>query len=400
MNETFPSRVLVAINTLEVGGAERQILETCRSLGGREFRFDVVTTGEEGPLADDLRKAGARVHSLAVGGRSSGRAGRALRLALSIPRFRSLVKELRPNLVHSYLPEMSVVAAATRRRGGSPPLILSKRSLVRWIARDPFYFPLARWINRRADVILANSEAVRQDAIAKEGADPRRIRVIYNGVDAERYCPGPPEETLAREIGFPAGIPVIGMVANLSGYKGHADVLAAAAILRGQGLDFTLVFVGREGNASDAVRRQIAEAGLAERVRFAGTRPDIPRLLRLFDVFVSASHEEGFSNAVLEAMASGRAVVATSVGGTVEQIEDGKNGLLVKSEDPATLAMALGRLLRDPDSRLRLGTAARENVLERFSLQRLARQMASLYRETIRGGVTGAGNLPSSGTSS
>jgi glycosyltransferase involved in cell wall biosynthesis len=173
------------------------------------------------------------------------------------------------------------------------------------------------------------------------------------------------------------------MVANFFGYKGHADVVQAAAILRDQGLDFTLLFVGRDGDASDAVRRQVQE-GLTDRVRFAGPRTDIPRLLRLIDIFVSASHEEGFSNSILEAMASGRAIVATSAGGTVEQIDDGITGLLVDPRSPEALAGALGRLLRTPGLPLRLGAAAREAVGHRFSLEMLTQRISSLYREVRR----------------
>jgi glycosyltransferase involved in cell wall biosynthesis len=385
MSAPVPPRVLVAINTLEIGGAERQVLEICRALGEREFRFDVVTTGEEGPLAADLRRAGARVHSLRVGGRGSGRARRLLRLVQSVSRYRSLLEKLQPDLIHAYLPEMSVVSAASRWPRRRPPLVVSKRTLVRWMARDPIYFPIARWINRRADVLLANSEAVRQDAIGKEGADPERIRVIHNGVNTERFSPGPSEEALARQLGLPPGVPVIGMVANFFGYKGHADVVDAAAILRGRRLPFTLLFVGREGDASEGVRRRVREAGLTESVLFSGPCSEVPDLLRLCDVYVSASHEEGFSNSILEAMASGLAIVATSVGGTPEQIDDNTTGLLVPPGDPERLAAALSRLLQDGGLRSRLAAAAREDAVARFSLERLAESVAALYRDTILG---------------
>lgn len=384
MSANAPTRVLFAVGTLEIGGAERQVLEICRALGQRDFRFDVVTMGEEGPLAADLKNAGALVHSLGVEQGGSGRVNRAVRLVRSVPRFRALLKTLRPDIIHASLPEMSAVATASRWPRRRPPLIVSKRTLVRWMARDPIYFRLARWINRRADVILANSEAVRQDTISKEGADPKRVRVIHNGVDTERFRPGLPEKALARELDLPSGVPVIGMVANFFGYKGHSDVVRAAAILRGQGLDFTLLFVGRDGDASESVRQEVREAGLADRVRFAGPRADIPRLLRLFDIFVSASHEEGFSNSILEAMASGRAIVATSVGGTTEQIEESATGLLVEPRSPEALARALGRLLREPDLRARLGSAARESVRRRFSLERMTEGVSSLYREIGR----------------
>jgi glycosyltransferase involved in cell wall biosynthesis len=383
-------RILIAVGTLGIGGAEGQILEICRCLGEREFRFDVVTMGEDGPLAADLKNAGARVHSLRVGGHGSGRARRLVRLLRAIPRCRALLRELRPDLIHAYLPEMCVVAAASRWPRRRPPLIASKRMLVRWISRDPIYFPIARWINRRADLVLANSEAVRQDAISKEGAERRRVCVIHNGVDTQRFRPGPPEDALARELSLPAGTPVIGMVANFHGYKGHTDMVEAAAILRAQGLKFSLVFVGRDGNGSEDVHRKIREAGLAESVRFAGPRADIPRFLSLFDVFVSASHEEGFSNSVLEAMASGRAIVGTSVGGTLEQIQDGVDGLLVEPGNPEGLASALSRLLQDPSLRARLAAAARAAAVQRFSLARLGEQTSSLYRQLIGEEACGA----------
>lgn len=382
MNSDF--RILIAVGSLEIGGSERQVVEICRRLRAEGFGFDVVTMSDGGPLAQDLRSAGARLHSLRLGGQVSGRGRRFLRLVRAIPRCRSRLYELEPDLIHAYLPEMSVVAAASRWPRRRPPLIVSKRNLVRTVARDPIYFPIARWTNRRADVILANSEAVRRDVLSKEGADASRIRVIYNGVDAERFCPRPASETLARELLLPAGVPVVGMVANLHPYKGHADIVDAAVILRAQGLRFTLLFVGRDGDASRDVRRKVREAGLDESVRFAGPRTDVPDLVGLFDVFVSASHEEGFSNAILEAMAAGRAVVATAAGGTSEQIEDGRSGLLVEPKDPAGLALALTRMLREPELRLRLGAAAREIAVRSFSLERAALQMASLYRDMIQ----------------
>jgi glycosyltransferase involved in cell wall biosynthesis len=387
-------RILIAVGSLEIGGSERQIAEICRRLEEREFRIDVMTLSEGGPLAAALTGAAARVHSLGLNGTGSSRGHRFLRLVQAIPRCRSRLRQLEPDLIHAYLPEMSVVAAASRWPRRNPPLIVSKRNLVRWVARDPIYFPIARWINRRADVVLANSRAVRQEVIAKEGARADRLRVIYNGVDAERFRPGPADEALAREFLLPAGVPVIGMVANLHGYKGHADVVEAAAILRGRGQRVMLLFVGRDGDASEDLRRKVRDAGLGDCVRFVGPRRDVPDLLPLFDVFVSASREEGFSNAILEAMAAARAIVGTSVGGTLEQIRDGENGLLVEPEDPANLASALTRMLREPELRLRLGASARQTAIRSFSLEKAADQMASLYREVIRKSRERRGGTP------
>ena len=376
-----PIRVLIAIGSLEVGGAERQIVEVCRALSGHGFRFDVVTTEDGGPLLEALERTGARVHSLGFRHRevAEGRVQRALRLVRSVSRFRALLRQIRPQVIHACLVEESLVSAVARWPRRTPPLIISKLSLVRWIARDPVYFLLVRWFNQQADLLLANSEAVALDAMEKEGAEKPKFRIVFNGVDLDRFSPSRPDLALASEMGLPTEIPVIGMVANVNEYKGHIDLLEAAARLRARGRRFTLLFVGRDGNASEAVRTRAAELDIP--VVWAGLRDDVERVLSVMDIVVSASHEEGFSNSILEAMAFGRAIVATAVGGNPEQIVDGQNGRLVPPRDPAALAEALDALLDDPALRGRLGQAARQTVEQKFSLQRLGGEMERLYRE-------------------
>ncbi len=375
-----PLRVLIAIGSTEIGGTERQILEICRGLPRDRFDISVVTTGDEGPLRDALERTGTAVHSLGIRRDILGetRLQRALRFVRSVPRFRALLRRIRPQIVHAFLPEMSIVSAAARWPRRRPPLVVSKRSLVRWSARDPVYFPLARWCNRQADVLLANSEAVALEAVEKEGADRSKLRVVLNGVDVSRFTPVPPDGSLARELGLPGDVSVIGMVANLNEYKGHADLLEAVALLRCQGRRFTLLFVGGDGNTSEAVRARAAALDVP--VFWAGRRDDVERFLSLMDIAVSASHEEGFSNSILEAMACGRPLVATAVGGSPEQIVDGQSGRLVPPRDPASLAGALDALLGDPVLRRELGRAARQAAEQKFSLSRLLREIEGLYR--------------------
>jgi glycosyltransferase involved in cell wall biosynthesis len=172
------------------------------------------------------------------------------------------------------------------------------------------------------------------------------------------------------------------MVANFHAYKGHGEVLEAAAALRRDGKRFALLFVGRECDATGTLRRQVERLEL-ENVVFAGSRGDIPEMLRLMDVFVSASHEEGLSNSILEAMAAGRAIVTTNVGGSVEQIEDGVTGIVVPPRSPVALAAAVGRLLDDRALRERLGGAAREETVRRFSIPAMLASVESVYRRIL-----------------
>lgn len=381
-----PKRVLCLVGTLDVGGAEGQIMEMCRALAGR-FEFHVATARPGGELEKEIRGTGARLHSLwrRRGETRGSRFWRAVRLIDSAMRLRRLFDRVRPDLIHAFLFEMSVVAAISRWPRRSPPLIVSRRSLVEWIAREKLYLPLARWSNRQAEVVLCNSEAVLRDAVQKEGLASARTMVVYNCVDTLRFRPGPADPELCRELGISPGVPVVTMVANLHRYKGHGDVLEAMAQLAKKGLDFVLLFVGRDGNASEDLRVQARQRNLSGRVIFAGLRSSVPEILRLTDVFVSASHEEGFSNSILEAMASGKAIVATAVGGTPEQIDPERTGILVPPKSPQSLEEAIGRLLEDSDLRTRLGMAAREAALQRFSVPTLMAELERIYDSLISG---------------
>ncbi len=372
------TRVLHVIGSLQVGGAESQLLAIVRGLGDR-FEFHVGLLSEGGPLEESVRAAGGRIHPLLPGG-AGRRAAPRLWLALRArSRLRSLLRDLAPDIIHAWLFETSFLAAAARWPSRTPRLIVSRRNLLEWFARQSVYLRLSRWTCGRADLLIANSEAVRADVQKKEKVGGERFIVIYNGVDTDRFRQREPAGECAVALGLPAGLPVVGAVANCHFYKGHLELLEAASLLRGQGRRFTLLFIGGEGDASEAIRARAPEVGVP--VIFAGTRHDVERLLPLMTVFVSASHEEGFSNSILEAMACGRAVVATAVGGTPEQIVDAQNGRLVPPRDPASLAVALDGLLADPALRRRLGQAARQTVEQKFSLGRLHEEMGRIYRE-------------------
>ncbi|MBK8523307.1 MAG: glycosyltransferase [Betaproteobacteria bacterium] len=185
------------------------------------------------------------------------------------------------------------------------------------------------------DALLGNSQAVVQDLL-DEGA-PSGVRLIYNGIDVGRFATGSARrgQTLRAELGFSDDRVVLTCVANLFPYKGHADLLAALALL---GAEFsersTLLLVGRDAGARAALEAQLVQLGLTERVRFLGERGDVPDLLAASDIGVLASHEEGFSNAVIEGMAAGLPMVVSDVGGNAEAVIDGECGHVVPARDP------------------------------------------------------------------
>ncbi len=224
---------------------------------------------------------------------------------------------------------------------------------------------IARWLEDRVDV------------------PENRIHQIYNGVDAQRFNPAgdlPLDWPWARE---PSNRPlVIGTVGRLDPIKNQAGLLAAfARLVQAPGTHTGRLRLALVGAGPEEVRlREAAQAlGIAPLVWFAGARADAPALLRGFDIFALPSLNEGISNTILEAMASGRPVVAARVGGNGELIEDGVSGSLYDSQDAGALAGAIGRYLDDPDLRAAHGAAARERCLSHFAMEAMVRGYTELY---------------------
>ena len=177
---------------------------------------------------------------------------------------------------------------------------------------------------------------------------------------------------------------LIGVVANLIHYKGHEYLLRAVPVIREKtDTPFRIVLIGGDGNRRQMLESLASELGITDDIVFAGTIPQAQRLMAAFDISVLPSLEEGFSNTVLESMASGVPVVATDVGGNAEAVVDGKTGFLAPPADPGALAERIALLLDDAPLRRRIGEAARKHVMERFSVENMVERTEALYRRLI-----------------
>jgi glycosyltransferase involved in cell wall biosynthesis len=241
---------------------------------------------------------------------------------------------------------------------------------------------ICRFLGRFTDLSLAVSRGVRDYLLEQLGLDPAKVRVVPNGVDVAALDAARPGNEVRRDLGLPEGVPVIGLVGRLDHWgKGHKELFTAMARIRERHPVHALI-VG--GGRREAEVRQLAESqGLAEAAHFLGQRQDVPDLLNAMDTFVLPSYSEGVSLALLEAMAAGRPVIATAVGGLPEVVTDGVTGLLIPPRDPDALADALERLLSDPAGAQHLGANARAHVREHFSLDRLGREINEIYGELV-----------------
>jgi glycosyltransferase involved in cell wall biosynthesis len=252
---------------------------------------------------------------------------------------------------------------------------------------DPRMPAYQGWADRAlapfTDRAIAVSGSTREFLIRERHVPEDRVRLIWNGAPLREFAPVSPETAAAvrQELGLPAEAPVVGAVGRLNEQKGHRYLIEAAAEVHRHEPDVRFLIVG-DGDLQEDLRRQAAALGLAEVVVFAGHRMDIPAVLGAIDVLCISSTYEGTPLALFEAMAAARAVVSTAVDGCREVLEDGVTGLLVPPRDPAALAAALLRALRDPTLRLRLQENARA-ASANYDVDRCVSQMQSVYEEVL-----------------
>ena len=360
------------IGTLDVGGTEKQLVQLCRKLNQTRFAPEVFCMVRKGVLAPTLENARIPVSSLGM---------RGLRFPLSelqkVLRFVHLVKQRQIQLLVGILPHAVMLGALVSRLAKVPVYVSWRRSSE--CLQPPKFLPfLPRLTNDCTRLVIANSEAVKNEVIKGELLSPAKVQVIYNGVETETFG-GCDRDAGRRTLGIEAHQPIVAVLANFIPYKGHAvfleawkDVIThfprALALLIGSGPTFP------------QITSMAAAQGLSDSIRFTGTRFDIPEILSAIDVLVHPSLVEGFSNAILEGMASGKPVVASSIGGNPEAVLHGKTGLLVSHDNSQELSRAILELLNDPHEARRMGDRGRTRAGELFPFSKMVQKYETIFQ--------------------
>jgi glycosyltransferase involved in cell wall biosynthesis len=267
-----------------------------------------------------------------------------------------------------------------------PFVITSKRALGTHQDRNKGWriFDIAAF--RFSHCVTANSKAVAEDTIKRDRGSASKIRLIYNGLnfeDAAKICPN--KEKIRFDLHIDPKKKIVITVANLIPYKGHTGLLEAAAIVVAELSGTIIMIVGEDRGIQKDLERLARKLGIDENVIFLGQRKDISELLAVSDISVLPSHEEGFSNVILESMAAGLPVVATRVGGNPEAIMDGETGWLVEPGNPAELANKIIDLLKDPEKAAKWGAAGRQRVIQNFSYEKMVSEYIKLYNHGVQG---------------
>lgn len=369
-------RILQVCSARTLGGGERHVADLANALTLRGHEV-YVALAPDSPLAEKLSHIPPEnIATLRM------RNALDVPSALGIARF---VREQEIEIVHGHLARDYPLASLAVRHDAN--LVITRHVL----------FPLNRLHSitlGRVARVIAVSEAVARGLRSQKLFDERKIRVIHNGINVQRFA-SPLKDAERAIVRHRLGVQegrrlLVGTVGSLLPMKGHEDFVRAAALLVACREDAQFVIIGDEDerNAEHraAIESLIAELNLTERVRLMNWHDELAHFYAALDVYVSASRTEAFGLSIVEAMASGKATVATATEGAQEIIKDGVTGSISPIGDAGKLAEAITALLDDAAVRARLGQSAREDVSDRFSLERMVEATERLYHEVLNVG--------------
>lgn len=371
-------RILFVTSGATAGGAERQLLHFLRLCDKNRFECRVVTVlSADSPARRGGVDFRSELDAIGVPVRS-----------LDCPRFPSLggilalreaVRSAPAEIVQGYGVAVDLVLRFLV--GRKRPLVGSVRGPQE--QRPGWVFRLDGLTSRRLCGYISNSVSGKAALVRRGGVAPRRVTVIPNGLDTAGLAPArDARHRLRAEWGVGERDCVVLTVANLNAAKGHEDIVRAMPLMRG--LDrLRFVFAGddRSGGSLEALAREL---GVRERILFLGHRQDVPDLLSAADVFLLASHWEGMSNALMEAMHAGIPIVATDVGDARQLLDGGRCGELIPPKSPESIAEAVRRSIENWERAKAQAAKARERIMERYSVEAMVRACEGYYESIAR----------------
>jgi glycosyltransferase involved in cell wall biosynthesis len=372
-------KILFVIGSLGLGGAEKQMALLIKHLERLNFDCHLFALEPTGPLKNHLISAGVKIHNGGYFSEKSKASKIYLLIRAQIRLFR-VIRKIRPEVIHAYLPLTNFMGSLAGRISNVPFIISSKRALGNHQERNWVWRFLDMAAFRFSHCVTVNSNAVGEDTLKRDKGKASRIKLIYNGLDFSNFSNDSSLRIkIRKELEIIPDINLIITVANLIPYKGHVELIKAAALVARRYSNTVFLLVGKDHGIRKNLEKLAQQLGLVDRIIFLGQRYDIPQLLAASDISVLPSHEEGFSNVVLESMAAGLPVVATRVGGNSEAIVDGMTGWLVPPQNPEQLAYKIIDLLNDSQKARRWGEQGEKRIKENFLVEKMVEGHLKLY---------------------
>jgi glycosyltransferase involved in cell wall biosynthesis len=375
---TLKTKVLHLINTLSAGGAELHLLTLCRHLKrlGVEVTVAYLKEGRGSrPLRPDFEAAGIPVFYL------GGEGVDFVRPWLQLHR---LLKQEKPDILHTHLPRADLLGFLTRLSGFSSPWVCSVHDIHSKSWRGRWALPFFGSVWRRADKVIAISEAVKSWLVQGYRLESEKVQVVYYGIEPERWCS--PSRDLRFEWKLAEKL-LVGSVGRLESRKGHDLLIRAMPFIAQRFPQTMLLIAGHDPWGYGRVLESlVTQLGMEKHVRFLGFQDDIPSFLHAIDVFAFASRSEGFGQVVIEAMAAGKPVVVSRIAPLTEIVIDGETGFYAEPENPESFAEKILWFLSYREEAQNMGKRGREVVRKQFSAETMASAVLAIYQEVFRRG--------------
>jgi glycosyltransferase involved in cell wall biosynthesis len=365
------------------GGAEKNFCEVLLGLDRDKFEPSAIVF-RGGEQSDLLRRQGIPVEVNGITRLLSRHAIQQGRKAIR------RMKAERTDIVVTYHHDADIWGAIVARLAGVPRVVSSRRDMGYQLERKHVWF--YRLFPFLFDGFITVSDAVKGEILRREWIRPQKIRTILNGIRPGIYDRSFDVQEIRKRLGIAPSKIVIGSVASFRPIKGQLYLVEAVKELVDRHKDLLVVFAGHDDSEyGRLVRKRIDEAGLHNYFIFLGERADIPEILSVFDVFVVSSVHEGFSNAIVEAMAAGKPVVAPDSGGNPEAVEHGKTGYLYTPCDSVSLAERLKKLICNVNLRTTMGHEGKRKVEEHFRQEDMIRSNEAYFTSLLHGTIPAHG---------
>jgi glycosyltransferase involved in cell wall biosynthesis len=357
----------------KIGGSERNITQLLHGFDQSKFQA-YVACYNSGELALAMSAEGFQIYGLRRSGIYS------IKGVKNIIFLYNLMRREKIDLIVTYHEGSDFLGLVLSKLCCIP--IISNRRDMGYKTRLPHRIAY-KLLGRYFDGVITVSDAVKNEVINRGWFKEEKVWCIHNGIKVEEYGNHVNRESIKRSIGIEADKPVVGLIGNIKKIKGIRFFLHAASLIctKKSGIEFVIIGydLNEIGNSMNDMKWLAKKMNVGEKIHFLGERSDIGDLLRIFDVAVISSLSEGFSNVLLEYMASAKPVVATDVGGNREAVIHGETGLLVPPKNSRKLAEAINVLLDDKEIALRYGLSGRRRVETEFSLQRMIEKYENIF---------------------
>lgn len=360
-------KVIHIIDSLEMGGAQKIVFDLAthmKKVAGQAVHSEVIalTGSEDDYFFGAFEEQGIPTHLI----RKETKLGLAL-----LPQLENYLKKAEPDIVHTHLFAADVWGTHAADKAGVPVIVSTEHGTNDDEGRMKHF--LKRRMHAGRDALIAISRAVEQYILGYAPEVEPVLHTIPNGVDIQRFLSVPQYTAQLSDT------PTIVVVGRLEAYKGQEDLLRALPHVT---QPYILHFIG-DGSQRTRYTQLAKKLGLEKIVHFEGTRTDVEKWYATADLVIMPSRQEGFGLAAVEAMASGRTVLAANISGLQEVIDDGKTGVHVDMRDPRAVAQAIDAILIDIERRIHIGAAARTAAQNTYSLQRMIDDYIALYESLL-----------------